>query len=98
VTQFEALVRDAVNDVRTSGGYAMVFAAGANSAMLAADRVARHHGPGGRAHAHDRRRAARRRRGSDGAGSAGGKQPGASERPVAAPAGAARPRTTPPGN
>ncbi|MBV9879688.1 MAG: OmpH family outer membrane protein [Gemmatirosa sp.] len=36
--QFEGLVRDAINDVRTSDGYAMVFASGANSAMLSGDK------------------------------------------------------------
>lgn len=36
--QFEGLVRDAINDVRTSEGFAMVFAGGASSAMLAADK------------------------------------------------------------
>jgi outer membrane protein len=36
--QFETLVRDAINDVRTAEGYAMVFAQGASSAMLAADK------------------------------------------------------------
>ena len=35
---FETLVRDAINDVRTADGYAMIFANGANSAMLAADK------------------------------------------------------------
>ena len=35
---FETLVRDALNDVRTTGGFAMVFASGANSAMLSADK------------------------------------------------------------
>jgi outer membrane protein len=36
--QFEGLVRDAINDVRTADGYSMVFASGASSAMLAADK------------------------------------------------------------
>ncbi len=36
--QFEGVVRQAIEDVRTGGGYAMIFAAGANSAMLAADK------------------------------------------------------------
>ena len=36
--QFESLVRDAINDVRTADGYAMVFASGSSSAMLAADK------------------------------------------------------------
>ncbi len=35
---FEKLVRDAIDDVRTGDGYAMVFASGANSAMLSADK------------------------------------------------------------
>jgi outer membrane protein len=37
-SQFESLVRDAINDVRTAGGYAMVFAGGPQSAMLSADK------------------------------------------------------------
>jgi outer membrane protein len=36
--RFEGVVRQAIEDVRSSGGYAMIFASGANSAMLAADR------------------------------------------------------------
>jgi outer membrane protein len=35
---FEKLVRDAIDDVRTTEGYAMVFASGPNSAMLSADK------------------------------------------------------------
>jgi outer membrane protein len=35
---FESLVRDAINDVRTADGYSMVFASGASSAMLSADK------------------------------------------------------------
>jgi len=35
---FEALVRDAINDVRTAEGYTMVFASGPASAMLSADK------------------------------------------------------------
>lgn len=37
-SQFETVVRQAIDDVRTSDGYAMVFAAGANSAMLSGDK------------------------------------------------------------
>ena len=37
--QFEGLVRDAINDVRTTDGYAMIFAFGANSALLSADKA-----------------------------------------------------------
>ena len=37
-TQFEGVVRQAIEDVRSSGAYTMIFAAGANSAMLAADK------------------------------------------------------------
>ncbi len=36
--RFESLVREAINDVRTTGGYTMIFASGPNSAMLAADK------------------------------------------------------------
>jgi len=36
--QFESLVRDAINDVRTAEGYSMVFASGNSSAMLSADK------------------------------------------------------------
>ena len=35
---FEKLVRDAIDDVRTTEGYAMIFAGGPNSAMLSADK------------------------------------------------------------
>lgn len=35
---FEKLVRDAIDDVRTTESYAMIFAGGANSAMLSADK------------------------------------------------------------
>jgi outer membrane protein len=35
---FEKLVRDAIDDVRTTEGYAMIFASGANSAMLSGDK------------------------------------------------------------
>lgn len=37
--QMESLVREAINDVRTTGGYSLIFAAGANSALLSADRA-----------------------------------------------------------
>jgi outer membrane protein len=36
--QFETVVRQAIEDVRTTGGFSMIFAAGQNSSMLAADR------------------------------------------------------------
>ena len=36
--QFESLVRDAINDVRTGEGYTMIFAGGPSSAMLSADK------------------------------------------------------------
>jgi outer membrane protein len=36
--QFETLVRDAINDVRTSEGYTMILAFGPNSALLSADK------------------------------------------------------------
>ena len=35
---FEKLVRDAIDDVRTADGYAMIFASGQNSALLSADK------------------------------------------------------------
>ncbi len=35
---FETLVRQAIDDVRTTGGYTMIFASGPNSPMLAADK------------------------------------------------------------
>ena len=37
-TQYETVVRQAIDDVRTSDGYAMVFASGPNSAMLSGDK------------------------------------------------------------
>jgi outer membrane protein len=36
---FEKLVRDAIDDVRTGEGYAMIFASGQNSALLSADKA-----------------------------------------------------------
>ena len=36
--RFETIVRDAINDVRTADGYAMIFAFGPNSALLSADK------------------------------------------------------------
>lgn len=36
--QFETLVRDAINDVRTTEGFSMIFAFGPNSALLSADK------------------------------------------------------------
>ncbi len=35
---FETTVRQAIEDVRTTGGYSMIFASGPNSPMLAADK------------------------------------------------------------
>ncbi len=35
---FETLVRQAIDDVRSAGGYTMIFASGPNSPMLAADK------------------------------------------------------------
>jgi outer membrane protein len=89
--QFESLVREAINDVRTSGGYAMIFAGGANSAMLSADRTL---DVTDQVLARMRTVAASRPAGA--APTAANQAP--SGGPVAAPAGAARPRTTPPGN
>ena len=83
---FETLVRDAINDVRAADGYAMIFASGANSAMLAADRSL---DVTDKVLARMRTIAASRPAGARPATSTGA--------PVAAPAGVARPKT-PPGN
>jgi outer membrane protein len=86
-TQFEGTVRQAINDVRASGSYAMIFAAGQNSAMLSADKSL---DVTDQVTARMRTLAAAR----PPAGAAGAARPaGASSgAPVAAPAGAARPR------
>lgn len=96
VSSFETMVRQAIDDIRSTDGYAMVFASGANSAMLSADKslditdkvLARMRSTAGN-------------RPVTGANSGGATapatpaaRPGA---PVAAPAGAARPRV-PAGN
>jgi outer membrane protein len=90
--RFESLVREAINDIRTTGGYAMIFASGPNSAMLAADRsldvtdqvLAR------------MRTIAASRPATAGGAPAQPQAAPATGAPVAAPAGAARPR--PPAN
>ena len=94
---FEKLVRDAIDDVRTTEGYAMIFAGGANSAMLSADKslditdkvLARM-----RTIAANRPAAGTTGTGTTGAGTTPAPRPGA---PVAAPAGPARPKV-PAGN
>ena len=90
--QFESLVREAINDVRTTGGFTMIFASGANSALLAADRSL---DVTDQVLARIRTLAASRP--ARATPTAGGQAQPASG-PVAAPAGAARPRATPPGN
>jgi outer membrane protein len=85
--QFESVVRQAIDDVRTSGGYAMIFASGQNSAMLSADRSL---DVTDQVTARMRTIAAAR-----GGATRPGATPGAAGAgaPAAAPAGAARPRT-----
>ncbi len=91
--QLEGVVRQAIEDVRTGGGYAMIFAAGANSAMLAADRSL---DVTAQVTARMRTIAAARPAGGAAAPAGGaaaapaGAAPGGA--PAAAPAGAARPR------
>jgi outer membrane protein len=94
--QFESVVRQAIEEVRSSGGYAMVFASGANSAMLAADRSL---DVTAQVTARMRTIAAARPAGGAAApaapsGGAAGAAPGGATggAPAAAPAGAARPR------
>lgn len=83
--QFEGVVRQAIDDVRTSGGYAMIFAAGANSAMLAADKTL-----DVTDQVTTRMRTIAASRPAGGAARPTGTAPAGA--PVAAPAGAARPR------
>ncbi len=91
--QFEGVVRQAIEDVRTGGGYSMIFASGANSAMLAADRSL---DVTAQVTARMRTIAAARPAGGAAAPAGGaaaapaGAAPGGA--PAAAPAGAARPR------
>ena len=86
-TQFEGTVRQAIDDVRTSGSYAMIFASGQNSAMLSADRSL---DVTDQVTARMRTLAAARP--ATPAGGAARPAGGASGAPVAAPAGAVRPR------
>jgi outer membrane protein len=90
-TQFESLVRQAIEDVRTSGGYTMIFAAGSNSAMLAADRSL---DVTTQVTARMRTLAASRPAGGAAQPAANPATPPANQAgaPAAAPAGAARPR------
>jgi outer membrane protein len=86
-TQFEGVVRQAIDDVRTAGNYAMIFAAGQNSAMLSADRSL---DVTDQVTARMRTIAASRGTARPGGTPAGAAGAGA---PAAAPAGAGRPRT-----
>jgi outer membrane protein len=88
--QFESVVRQAIDDVRTSGGYAMIFAAGANSAMLSADRAL---DVTDQVTTRMRSIAAARPAGGAAPAGAGARPAGAAPAgaPAAAPAGAARP-------
>ncbi|MGZ8411438.1 MAG: OmpH family outer membrane protein [Gemmatirosa sp.] len=90
--QFETLVRDAINDVRTAEGYTMIFAFGPNSALLSADKSM---------DVTDKVLTRMRTIASSrpAVGAAGAARPAAatptSGAPVAAPAGVSRPRTPP---
>jgi outer membrane protein len=88
--QFEVLVRDAINDVRTTEGYTMIFAFGPNSALLSAEKSM---DVTDRVLARMRTIAAAR---PAGAGARPAATP-ASGAPVAAPAGVTRPKS-PSGN
>jgi outer membrane protein len=88
VDRFEKIVRDAINDVRTTEGYTMIFAFGPNSALLSADKSL---------DVTDRVLARMRTLAAAQPAPAGARPAAAPAGPVAAPAGAARPRTTPPG-
>jgi outer membrane protein len=83
---FETLVRQAIDDVRTTEGYAMIFAGGTNSAMLSADKSL---DVTDRVLARMRTIAASRPTATGAAAPAPATRPGA---PVAAPAGPARPK------
>lgn len=93
--QFESLVRDAINDVRTGEGYTMIFAFGPNSALLSAEKSM---DVTDRVLARMRTVAANR---PAGAAPAAGARPAAATPatggPVAAPAGVTRPKS-PTGN
>lgn len=84
--QFEGVVRQAIEDVRASGSYAMIFASGQNSAMLAADKSL---DVTDQVTARMRAIAAARPAAGGAARPAAGATSGA---PVAAPVGATRPR------
>jgi outer membrane protein len=84
--QFESLVRDAINDVRTGEGYTMIFAFGPNSALLSAERSM---DVTDRVLARMRTVAATRPGGGAGAGARATPAAGG---PVAAPAGVTRPK------
>ena len=85
--QFETLVRDAINDVRTTEGFSMIFAFGPNSALLSADKSM---------DVTDKV-LARMRTIASSRPAAPAARPAATPTsgPVAAPAGAARPKTPP---
>jgi outer membrane protein len=89
VDRFEKIVRDAINDVRTSEGYQMILAFGPNSALLSADRSL---DVTDRVLTRMRSIAA-----AQPAGASSRPAAPAPSGPVAAPAGATRPRPTPPG-
>jgi outer membrane protein len=89
VDRFEKIVRDAINDVRTAEGYQMILAYGPNSALLSADKSL---DVTDRVLARMRTIAAAQP--AAGTSRPAGAAPGG---PVAAPAGATRPRPTPPG-
>jgi outer membrane protein len=84
--QFESLVRDAINDVRTGEGYTMIFAFGPNSALLSAERSM---DVTDRVLARMRTVAATKPAGGAGAGARATPAAGG---PVAAPAGVTRPK------
>jgi outer membrane protein len=85
--QFESLVRDAINDVRTGEGYTMIFAFGPNSALLSAEKSM---DVTDRVLARMRTVAATRPAGGAGARPAAAPAAGG---PVAAPAGVTRPKS-----
>jgi outer membrane protein len=84
VGSFETMVRQAIDDVRTTDGYAMIFAAGTNSAMLSADKSL---------DVTDKVLARMRTIAANRPAATARPTTGQTGAPVAAPAGAARPRT-----
>jgi outer membrane protein len=86
---FESLVRDAINDVRTTDGFSMIFAMGSSSALLSAEKSF---------DVTDKVLARMRTIAATRPATGRPQTPASTGAPVAAPAGVSRPGTRPPGN